>query len=71
MENGQFHFNYPDGRTALFFDPSATLSEVLKFVSLYNQGKEETKQIVEVVSKEGTRKISSYADEYKKESSLQ
>jgi hypothetical protein len=59
MENGQFHFNYPDGRTALFFDPSATLSDVLKFVDLYNQGKDDDKKIVEVVSKEGTRKIAS------------
>ena len=57
MENGQFHLIYPDGTFALFFDPSATLKEVMEFASLYNQGREENRKIVEVLSKEGLRKV--------------
>ena len=57
MENGQFHLIYPDGTFALFFDPNATLKEVLEFASLYNQGREEHRKIIEILSKEGLRKV--------------
>ncbi len=59
MENGQYHLIYPDGTFALFFDPSATLKEVLEFAALYNQGREENRKIVEILSKEGLRKVDS------------
>lgn len=57
MESGEFHLIYSDGRKALFFDPSASLSDVLRFATLYNQGRTDDRRIVEVISKEGTKAL--------------
>ena len=63
MEQGQFHLIYPDGRYALFFDPNATISEVMEFVSIYNRNKAPNAQIVEILSSEGVKKLTSMTTE--------